>query len=388
LLSGPTPWHARGKAKIKILFISIKVGFSFSWGSEDKATLPPVDPWVALPEGESLPKILENPCSWGSVLPPGYKMVESLRSLDKEAVAGVIVHPSGRLEVRQNVVPFAVRLDKVGNSPVAGHDRFDIADLLVNGETLHPDPVEEYFARGQFQDLPADQRLSLPAFEMFKGGVITSPSQAVRIDGTEDVKTPGYEPILIGRDRTSTRYEPGDRFLFITASTAELRDALDSGIIPADLRVQFASAGVYLSPDDSLTTCRLEQMDGWRIYDVAQDCTYTVFEEGQSLNVRGESNGLDWREASVLVEAGAARNAAQRAGPQKRFSPRTPRPLVGVQQERYCIVNALDLTPADLGEGNGPLTRMAADQALQAQLAQQPGLAGKLMVIPEHEVPV
>ncbi len=46
LLSGPTPWHAHGEARIKILFFSIKVGFSFTWGSDEQATLAPVDPWV------------------------------------------------------------------------------------------------------------------------------------------------------------------------------------------------------------------------------------------------------------------------------------------------------------------------------------------------------
>ena len=63
--------------------------------------------------------------------------------------------------------------------------------------------VEEFFARGQFEELTADQKLSLPSFEKMKGGVTTAASSAVRADGAPEVKSLAYESILIRPDRTS-----------------------------------------------------------------------------------------------------------------------------------------------------------------------------------------
>jgi hypothetical protein len=202
-LSGPTPWHARGKATVKILCISIPVGFDETWGSEEQALLSPVDPW------ELLQDALANRGNWSSLLPAGRPTVASLRSLETDQPDGPVVHPAGRLEVRQKVVPLGVRLDKVGNAPITGPDLFDITDLRVNGDSLRPlDPVEEFFARGQFEELAADQKLSLPAFEKMKGGVTAAASAGVRIDGDPESWTLAYESILIKPDRTSQRQEP------------------------------------------------------------------------------------------------------------------------------------------------------------------------------------
>ena len=58
-------------------------------------------------------------------------------------------------------------------------------------------------------------------------------------------------------------------------------------------------------------------------------------------------------------------------------------------EERYCIVNAADLTWAilseEIEEENASLSRMAADQVLAKQLEIDPSRAGTLMVIPEYE---
>lgn len=375
VLSGPTPWNARGKAKIKILGVSIKVRFNFTWGRSEAVSLESVDPWPMVQEA------LASSGNWGSALPPGSSMVAFLRSFEDDGTyafsvklnhadtldlgqlsadlqqefadngielgqtaivqvmepgsawrivedsdasgayiirAGsealdvydgshqIVVHPSGRLEIKQNVVPLGVKLALYGNAPVAGHDLFNIESLTSDGEILDLQPIQEFFARGQFEQLSADQRLSLPAFEKMPGGVGAT-AATVRIDGEVETKALGYESILIKPDRTSEPPKPGS---------------------------------------------------------------------------------IAWDEAQHIVKAREAQRWAQRAGSRKRFSTADMHPQVGIpDEELYCIANATDLTRADLtlsiAQENRNLTRMVADQELNVQEVNG---TGELMVIPECEV--
>jgi hypothetical protein len=226
VLSGPTPWNARGRAKIKILGVSIKVRFNFTWGRSEAVLLESVDPW---PE---LKNALDNPGNWASTLPPGRSMVALLRSFEDEGTDQIVVHPSGRLEVKQNVVPLGVKLALFGNAPVAGHDLFNIESLTSDAELFDLQPVQEFFARGQFEQLSADQRLSLPAFEKMPGGVAAT-TGAVRIDGEVESKALGYESILIKPDRTSEPPKPGgiawDEAQYIARASEAQRWALRAG---------------------------------------------------------------------------------------------------------------------------------------------------------------
>lgn len=396
LLSGPTPWHARGKARIKILFFSIKVGFNFEWGSDEKATLPPVDPWVAIPDGKSLPETLRDPRSWSGVLPAKQAMVEALRSLESEKTEKdqpepIIVHPAGRLEVRENVVPLGVRLHKVGNAPITGHDFFDItAPLTVDGDSLDVQPAEEFFARGQFEELTADQKLSLPSFEKMKGGVTTAASKAVRVDGTQEAKPLEYESVIIRPDRTSEKPTIPVEILFqgIIPEQQGCVNELDRGVLPAIVRILLVPMVDFGS---DLKVVVIKPGSRWKLYDVDLGRAYLLAVENGELIISAifqvkdrVKDWFDWNQAQVIAHSDAARRAGQSAGPHKRFSTLLPQPKVKTQEERFCIVNASDLTRAKL-EKNYSLTHVAAEQLLKKQAAEQ---ASEFLVVPEYEVAV
>jgi hypothetical protein len=315
LLAGPTPWLARGKAKIKILFVSIKVGFKITWGEKEKATLPAVDPWVPFQ------KALTSAGNWGSVLPDGRTLVESMRGREEGTPEQIVIHPAGRIEVRQNVVPMGVGLSKTGNAPITGHDLFDIVEMKTNGDTLELGAIEEFFARGQYEELSSQQRLSVPSFEKMKGGVTNAASEAVRVEGAVEDTPLEYESILIRPDRTSQRQKP--------------------------------------------------------------------------------KGTLEWEYGEFVAKAGIRRKAIGRAGPRKRFGALRVKPKVGVSEELYCIAIAENLKRAegDQTKNISPevleslqlkssqnLTRMVADQLLQAQRELDPRKAELLIVIPEYEV--
>lgn len=203
-LSGPNPWNVNGEAKVTMLFFDFTADFSITWGDTQKAVIAPQDPLQQLIEA------LSNPGNWSSRLPYKRSMVETLRSFEEHEDTPdiVIVHPSGRLEIRQNAVPFNITLEKIGNAPVTGHDRFKITGLEA-GTQLNPEYVREFFARGQFEELSNAKKLSVPSFEKMDSGVTTAASQAIRFDVDKvEGKELTYEAILLNPDLTAERVGP------------------------------------------------------------------------------------------------------------------------------------------------------------------------------------
>ena len=205
-LAGPGAWSAIGKATIKILFIDIDVGFEEHWGDDAVPTLRAADAW------EPLKKALAAPGNWAGVLPPDLTLVETFRERKGEEPA-VVLHPAGSVEVRQTVVPLEVALQKVGNAPVTGHDLFDLTGIPDDEEVpdasreLVIEPIEEFFSRGQFENLSQNRMLSAPDFERMKGGVRARLEEALSSLGGFEEAAVGYESILIGEDRIETNAE-------------------------------------------------------------------------------------------------------------------------------------------------------------------------------------
>ncbi|WP_254532751.1 DUF6603 domain-containing protein [Natrinema gelatinilyticum] len=166
MLSGPAPWHVKGRAKFKILFFSFSVGFEKKFGaSATPSTLPPPDVL-----GE-LKAAVEEDGNWAAQLPDDHRSVVSLRDID--ATDGeVLAHPLGTLSVRQRVVPITVAIDKYGNAGPVKHDTFNISAVSVDGnsQTDSETAVREQFAPAQYFDLTDDEKLSRPGFERLPAG--------------------------------------------------------------------------------------------------------------------------------------------------------------------------------------------------------------------------
>src|SRR5262249_27497539 len=75
-LSGPRPWHAKGKASFSVLMWDVTARFNKTWGKDDEVSIPAIDPWVPFQEE------LARSASWSAALPAGREMVESLRSIE------------------------------------------------------------------------------------------------------------------------------------------------------------------------------------------------------------------------------------------------------------------------------------------------------------------
>lgn len=206
-LSGPTPWNVMGNARVKIIFFDIDVGFSVTWGRNNPGLLNPVNPWPFLLED------LQRAESWGSRMPSSASLVESFAKIEDEVVTSgdvepvmvpIVVHPAGILEIRQNTAPLEVVLTRFGNAPVQTYDCFRIDKVTTHDDDkLSTRPVKEFFSRGQFEQLRAEQKLSIPSFEKMQAGVFTASSSRVIIQGERESAQLGYESILINPDLTS-----------------------------------------------------------------------------------------------------------------------------------------------------------------------------------------
>jgi hypothetical protein len=199
--SGPRPWRAKGKLKIKIAFVTFHKSFNISWGSSTQLTAPPRPVWP------DLQAALSNTANWIAILPLAES--QDVRVLSRSEEDLVVLHPHGVLEIRQQVVPFDLELDRFGAGVPEGDNRFETPTLVVEGLSMNGlSPVEELFAPGQFLDLTDDEKLSRPSFEAMPAGIRVG-STAVRAGTARDYEVT-YETRIVGPDRASRPARPID----------------------------------------------------------------------------------------------------------------------------------------------------------------------------------
>jgi hypothetical protein len=156
-LSGPTPWHIKGTASFKILFIKVKVRVSKRFGKQQKEVLPPRP---ALP---LLLEALRDTRNWEATLPKAKSLQVTLRELPEEEL---IVHPAGQLAIRQDRLPLGMRFDKIGNEQPNDYTAFQFAIEQYGAASS----IKDFFAPAEFIKLSDSQRLSRNAFERMQSG--------------------------------------------------------------------------------------------------------------------------------------------------------------------------------------------------------------------------
>jgi hypothetical protein len=164
-LEGTSPWRITGKASVSILFFSISVHVSETWGEEVDTVLPGV---AAMP---LLRAELEADSNWEAAIPAANNLLVSLRALDS-TLDGLVLHPLGQLRVSQRKVPLEITIQKIGNQKTTDAKKFTLT--VDSAELKKVDDQDELFALGQFQDIDNSKKLSLPAFQMLTGGLVLS----------------------------------------------------------------------------------------------------------------------------------------------------------------------------------------------------------------------
>lgn len=164
-VSGPNPFYVWGTAEFKVL--GIKTSFEVDQTFGDPTSDAPLETVVV---EQLLLEALGAEDAWSTLLPAGDGAGVLVAATDPSALE---VHPAGRVEVRQRLVPLGQTLDHYGNSELGGADSFRMEGARFGAETLASgsvEDVEDWFAAAQFFELDEAEKLSAPSFELAVAG--------------------------------------------------------------------------------------------------------------------------------------------------------------------------------------------------------------------------
>jgi hypothetical protein len=200
-ISGPGQWLVHGQATFSFFGRhSIEVDAVIG-EPEPAAPLPVVNPL------DDLKVALEDPRSWSAQLPDTRQMLVTLRAI--EAPDLVLVHPFGRLTVREKVVPLETTITHYGASDPGEHRRFAINTVTLGGAQVgRGTPVRDRFPRGQFLTLTEDEKIAGPEFEPLPAGLTGIGVESVSW-GTAVAASFDYETLVIDAIQPAPVREPG-----------------------------------------------------------------------------------------------------------------------------------------------------------------------------------
>ncbi len=170
-LSGPTPWHIEGEVSFGLLFITVSIGFSATWGDPAPEIGTATEDLKKLVEGE-----LGKDTNWKPVIPDYHNLYVTVRALKEDEQVDLFIHPFGAITFSQRMLPFNFDVKKYGNKrPLKQEEsNFRITSVKVGEEQLLHTKAHELFAVGNFQPLSENEKLSRKSFEKLESGVVIS----------------------------------------------------------------------------------------------------------------------------------------------------------------------------------------------------------------------
>jgi uncharacterized protein DUF6603 len=250
-ISGPGQWEVHGYATF-VFFGKHSVAVDMVIGEPD----PPVPLPVVNPL-DDLKVALEDPRSWSAQLPDSGQMLVTLREI--EAPDAVLVHPFGRLTVREKVVPLETTITHFGASDPGNHRRFAIDSVKLGTKTVdRGTTIREQFAPGQFFNLTEEQKLAGPEFEPLPAGLTGIGTGAITW-GTAVPASFDYETVVIDaiqpapvRQPKTQKYTPRDQVVLNLAAASAAGRAPTRRDNPAE----FAGKAKGIAVEDASWTIR------------------------------------------------------------------------------------------------------------------------------------
>lgn len=194
-LEGVRPLRVSAKVTFEILWLDFTIRVDKTLIAGDRPPLPPAVNVI----GE-LKAALADGTAWSTLMPSGESEAVVLRKLPPGASGALpVLHPLGRLAVRQQVVPLNTErdVDTYGGAPVAGDRRFSVTRATLNGTPQSPSATQDLFVPTQFFEMSDDEKLAAPSFESRDNGVVFG-SDTIVFPAAESVDAPlVYESIVI-----------------------------------------------------------------------------------------------------------------------------------------------------------------------------------------------
>lgn len=183
-LSGPRPWHVHGDAEIDLFLFSVSASVDLTWGDSAPVTLPQKSVL------EDLVPALQDPRNWSAALPDGTTQAVSFVS-PKPDDKTLLVHPIGTLTVREKVVPLDLVITRYGNAAPSDGTFFAVSKAIINAQEESRQPIQDYFAAGQYLTLSDADKISHPSFQLFDTGVTIGSTGIV--SGSDSPRTVTYD---------------------------------------------------------------------------------------------------------------------------------------------------------------------------------------------------
>lgn len=377
-LAGTTPWHAEGEASFEILLWEIDVHFSKTWGKREKKEPPAVNLW------NDFVAALERPESWGTKLPDGRFMVESLRSIERAEGEETYLFSieDGALKEKLNDedgVPEELKeMFRTKGIPVS-----ETATVMkYNGDKWEiTDEEKNYFIRKEGEKLNIYEGIT--PLLAHPAGTLEVRQKVLPLDmrlsqyGNAPIAgyhTYGIEPSEIGSDFSVEDLKD----YFARGQYEKLSDTEKLSKPSFELLkngIAFKAKSVQFDKDRTQTyelTYESEYIDDEYI-------TYSATKPGKA-RIAGTV-------VRQLLVGAASRKSALRTTGLKKYERTGVAARVSVGEEGYTIVRANNMTAvAEIEGNNGAMSRMAADQALRDTSEAQLGLKEELLIVPSYEV--
>ena len=160
-VSGPTPWRFVGTATFTLAGLDKDFHLDETIGAPaPPVPLPPVGVAAlvrdALADADNW-EVVASTTTGGVVLLPPAGLVP-------------VLDPGGSVQVRQQVAPLEVELDKYGEAPISGPRTVHVSRLRLGDADADSTGVVDWFADGVFWELAKAEKLSAPSFEHHTAG--------------------------------------------------------------------------------------------------------------------------------------------------------------------------------------------------------------------------
>ncbi len=212
-LSGPNPWRVSGVAEFRLLGLKKRVEVDESFGELANEGPPEeADP------AQLVRDALDLDDAWSAVGPPGDDPV-----LVADTGTGTAVHPSGRVQVTQRLVPLDTTIECYANAELVGPDLVELS--AVGFDAGDVEDVVDWFASAQYFRLDEDEKLASPSFSQMKAGLIMGGSGA---DAPEAEHDATFDHEIAYRDPNGRPQEPAGALGPVSASDQAMTRALEA----------------------------------------------------------------------------------------------------------------------------------------------------------------
>lgn len=194
-LAGPAKWNAKGTAKFKILFFSVKVNFNHSWGkSHEDNEISYIATYDLI--SSEYHKVENWKIISSSIHDQQVRLVEqNVQEEGTEKQKEIIMQPFDGIMFEQPVVPLGESMQRFGEGVRPNdYSSIKITKVEIGNATFNNLSATEYdFAPSLFFDLSDQDKLSSPSYEKMKNGVKIETGLRDRDVSTTEGKTIEYE---------------------------------------------------------------------------------------------------------------------------------------------------------------------------------------------------